>query len=581
MYRMLFCALLLVGMPVTCFAQVLRAVPPPAPAAEPRLFCGQFVTYSDDFDGQYQQFYDYVAAHYVDRQAVSKLKPFKGHIDTAGERDLLFKELLAQLNDRWTQFYSSEDIAAAQLLQSKGLTGPGLRLDPSKEGWSVAFVFARGAAELAGLRAGDTVLEVDGIKLTPDLTRKTVDELISRKPGVDAEFTVLESGAVKPAKIRVRYLPSDTTLVEAKMLEGNVVYVRVTTFMNYQLLRQFSAALAKMQREARGRIEGIVLDLRGNTGGYMDLAFQFAGAFVNEGPIARTTGRNGRVAVDTVYSAQGYLPELLEPTPANLQLVEDLLTKPMVVLINGSSMSAAEMLTSALKDSKRAQVVGERTWGKAVSFQTIACYGGMLQLVTGTFAGPSGYNHNLQGIDPTTKVVQPRRSTRDIQLESALLALQPQAKPAMDVTPSQTSTYDQRTVLAVILCLWTLGGVLGVTAYILSSRRKRARPVVEEPDFSWAQPVDDVVRTEQPVLEAMLGCDVEEEVAGVLAEAPPEPDSALATTDRQTVLAESFYIGSPCYLCQHRFREGDIITHRSEGSGCFSYCLRCAQDSNQ
>ncbi len=575
MVRIFLCLSLMLCVPAASQAQVLHAMPAPAAVPEtPRLFSGQGVAYELTFSGQYRQVFDLIARRYADRDAVAKLKPFEGAIKTAAERDQRIKELLGQLKDRWTEYRSAADYADAAHLRDLGLVGPGVLLDRSEGGWKVSLVFARSAAEKAGLRAGDRVVTIGGNKLEPFLSQAELNFAISGAIDTEVEIEYVPAGKPEKATTKLKYQPYDGTIVQAKRLAGNVVYVQVTTFMNYNLLREFAAALAAMQNEGDGRIEGVVLDLRGNTGGYMELAFEFAGAFIKSGPIARTVGRDGRIAHETVYTAQGYLPELLKPTARNLQLVEALQSKPMVVLVNGSTMSAAEMLTNALKDSGRAEIIGERTWGKGVSFNTFPAFGGELQLVTGTFAGPSGYQHNGKGITPHTVVSQPRHSAGDPQLEAALAAVARKPETAaVQPAPGSVANAGMSVGLAfalVTVLVFLLAAVFGLMAYWLS-RRYSVTPVRHpEPDFSWTGDEPEVV-AEVPALATMDG-----ELASALIPAEEGADE-LENVDMQILAAGSYFIGTPCQQCGHRFEESDVITHKAESSGCFSYCLHCAQ----
>ena len=555
--RICLCAVLYFAVPLTASAQVMRAAPAPE---TPRLFSSQGVKYADGFTGEYRQVYELIARRYVDRQVVKQLKPYDGPIADAAERDRRIKELVEQLNDRWTKFRSADDLADAQDRFDVGAVSPGFALDRSEAGWVVSYLWCRGAAEKSGLRRGDRIVSVNGAELSAAMSQSELEWTICGSVGEEVEVRYFSPGAKQKSTTKLTYLAYDPTVVSAKLLDGNVLYVQVTTFSNFNLLNDFARAMAAVMRQAKGQVTGIVLDLRGNTGGYMDLAFEFAGAFVRSGPISRTTSRDGRVLHDTTHIAQPYLPELLNLSQANLKLVEALYDAPMVVLVNSSTMSAAEMLTSALKDSGRATILGEQTWGKAVSFISVPVCAGQLQLVTGTFAGPSGYNHNLKGIAPHEVLVQPRQANGDPQLERALVLLKSKKVASVpgDVNDARK---DSNAVLVFLgsMSIFLLAVVIGLIASKVKSRKSSA---VREPDFSWAETADET------------GAVPPGSVDLTLPDGEPAP-MATVVLDSSIVAPDSYYIGVRCPICYRRFAAGDDIIHRACNSGCFTYCADC------
>lgn len=587
--RIMLCAALAFSLPGTALAQLLRIAPE---VETPRIFSGQSVKYADGFTGQYRYVYELISRRYPDMEAVKTLKPYQGKITTAEERDRRIKELVGQLNDRWLKFRSAADLSDANDRYLLGLVTPGFMLDQRNGGWFVSVVWARGAAEKAGLRPGDRIVSIDGTELTDEMTRSQVDWTLANYPDIEVDVEYFAPGAKEKSTVKLKYAAQDNTVVAAKMLPGKVLYVQVTTFMNFNLLNEFARQVAGAVRESEGEVAGIVLDLRGNTGGYMDLAFEFAGAFIREGEFSKTVSRDGRVLHQTTHRALPYLPELLTPSAANVKLVNALYDAPMVVLTNGSTMSAAEMLTSALKDCKRATILGEKTWGKAVSFHTLAVAGGELQLVSGRFAGPSGYDHSERGIEPHKVVVQPRNPDGDPQLEAALVALKTapfQRRNDQSRESSEVMLLIQwgPPVVGVILLAVLAGGLLHRIA-----RRKPVGPVRNpEPDFSWIAGYEggegDVQVVDAADSDAAAAGGVaapsgalrarDDTVVGSLL----EPDE-YRPDDRGEVCTEilppdSHWIGAPCQLCGRRFSAGDDINHHNTSSGCSTYCVVCIE----
>lgn len=578
MTRLFLSVALLFVVPAMAPAQVLRAAPKPA-AEPPRLFSSQGTRFGDSFNEQYRQVYEVVARRYASREVVSKLKLHEGVIKTVEERDQRIKELLAQLDDEWTEYRTAAEILEVMHWRDMGYVSPGMRLDRRPEGWVVSIVGARTAAEKAGLRPGDRVVEFDGAPLTLEMTKREANLGVLGLVGGEVEVKFVEAGKKEPTTTKLTYLPYDATVVEAKRLPGNVVYVRVTTFMNWNLLREFAAALSAMQAEGEGRIDGLILDLRGNTGGLVDLAFEFAGAFVKQGAIGRTRSREGRVARETTFITEDYLPELMTATKANTDLVAALQKVPMVTLINGSTMSSGELLVNALKDSGRSEVLGEQTWGKGVSFVSLPCFGGELQLVTGTFTSPTGFNHNKKGIAPHTVVVQPRQG-EDLQLKEALASIE--RKVAAAASPAGESARNSRDTVEMVMALliaiglvFVVGSLFGVIGYWLSTRRTRT--VSDTPVPTWVQEleaegiIEPLVLDDEPAAGSVPVTDLD-----VVDLSLTEADNVvLPGFDAEILPADSLYINTPCNQCGTRFAEGDLITHLPESSGCFTYCLQC------
>lgn len=589
--RIMLCAVLGISLPAAALGQVPGRAAPPA-VESPRLFSSQGGKYPDGFTGQYRYVYELVARRYVNMEAARTLKPYEGKIATAQERDRRIKELLAQIDDRWLKFRSGDDLVDAGHRFDLGLVSPGFHLDYRDGGWVVSIVFARTAAEKAGLRPGDRIVSIDGNELTAAMNQSQIDWTVGNFPGTEVEVEYLAPGAKEKSAVQLTYAAYDNTVVAVTMLPGKVLFVKVTTFMNFNLLNEFAREVAKAARESDGQIAGIVLDLRGNTGGYMDLAFEFAGAFIAKGEFCRTVGRDGRVLHETTHSALPYLPELLNPSADNVKLVNALYKAPMVVLTNGSTMSAAEMLTSALKDCKRATIVGEQTWGKAASFHTLAVAGGELQLVTGRFAGPSGYDHGRRGISPHKVVVQPRNPDGDPQLEAAVVALK--TAPFQPVDEERAAKNSDALLLVwgpVVAGCLLLACAIGLGVH-LATRRSRKSPVLDpKPDFSWIAgssgdgdvQVADVADGEI-VTGAALGGTVPtglRERDETLGASLLEPDE-FRFDDRGEVCSkilppDSHWIGAPCHLCGKKFAAGDDINHHTTSGGCSTYCVECIE----
>ena len=244
------------------------------------------------------------------------------------------------------------------------------------------------AAE-AGVKPGDLIVKVDG-KSVQGLTLNEAVDLMRGPVGSEIVITVVRKGVDKPFDISII---RDTIKIKATRakLEGDAVVLRISSFTD-QTYPNLKEGLKKMLKKAGGinKINGIVLDLRNNPGGLLNQAILVADAFLDKGEIVSTRGRNPQ---DT---------ERFNATPGDLAQ-----GKPIVVLINGGSASASEIVSGALKDHRRAVVVGTQSFGKG-SVQTIIPLqgNGAMRLTTARYYTPSGRSIQNLGILPDIIVEQ-------------------------------------------------------------------------------------------------------------------------------------------------------------------------------
>jgi carboxyl-terminal processing protease len=247
-------------------------------------------------------------------------------------------------------------------------------------------------ADAAGIEAGDFITHVDG----ESLLGLTLDQAVDRMRGpVGSEIiiTVVREGTAEPFDVSIIRDTIRLTAVRAR-LEGDAVVLRVSTF-NDQTWPNLRDGLRDTIEEAGGlsEISGVVLDLRNNPGGLLTQAIRVSDAFLDQGEIVSTRGRR---------------PEDGERFNATAgDLIEGL---PMVVLINGGSASASEIVAGALQDHRRAIVVGTRSFGKGSVQTVIPLRGdGAMRLTTSRYYTPSGRSIQALGVSPDIVVEQPPR----------------------------------------------------------------------------------------------------------------------------------------------------------------------------
>ncbi|MDF3607307.1 S41 family peptidase [Paracoccus sp. DMF-8] len=246
------------------------------------------------------------------------------------------------------------------------------------------------AAE-AGVKAGDFITHVNGESLMGLSLDQSVEKM--RGPvGSEITITILREGENEPFDLKITRDTIKLTVVRTRVLDHSIV-LRVSTF-NDETMSTLQTELAKAVEEAGGmdKVRGIVLDLRNNPGGLLNQAIEVSDAFLDKGEIVSTRGRKPEES-ERWNAKQGDLAE----------------GKPIVVLINGGSASASEIVTGALQDHRRAIVVGTKSFGKG-SVQTVmpVTSDSAIRLTTARYYTPSGRSIQALGINPDIIVEQPR-----------------------------------------------------------------------------------------------------------------------------------------------------------------------------
>ena len=242
----------------------------------------------------------------------------------------------------------------------------------------------------AGIEPGDRISKIDA----QSTTGMDVEEIVKRlrgAPGTRVTLTVSRNDR-PPFELTLSRAVIHVVSVKSDLKGDNIGYVRIAAFTE-STARELATAIGRLKDRARGRLNGLILDLRNDPGGLLDAAVEVAGDFTDGGVVVTTHGRTGQD--DHVYRA-----------PATGDLVRG---TPVVVLINSASASAAEIVAGALQDHHRATVMGTRSFGKG-SVQTIIPLDGQgaLRLTTALYYTPSGRSIQGQGIAPDIVVGLPK-----------------------------------------------------------------------------------------------------------------------------------------------------------------------------
>jgi carboxyl-terminal processing protease len=234
----------------------------------------------------------------------------------------------------------------------------------------------------AGLQAGDLIIRLDE-KTVKGMTLNDAVKIMRGKPGTDIELTVVREGEDKPLSFVVTRDIIKVKSVKNRMLDPGYGYIRISNFQS-RTAPQLLNAINELKEENKDGLKGLVLDLRNNPGGVLNAAAEVSDLFIDKGKLVYTEGR-----IDNSHYEYNAKPgDILDGAP-------------VVVLINGGSASASEIVAGALQDHKRAVVMGSKSFGKG-SVQTIQelISGGAVKITTARYFTPLGRSIQGAGITP-------------------------------------------------------------------------------------------------------------------------------------------------------------------------------------
>lgn len=234
----------------------------------------------------------------------------------------------------------------------------------------------------AGLKSGDLIIRLDD-KTVKGMTLDDAVKIMRGDPGTDIKLTVIREGADKPLPFTVTRDIISVQSVKSRMLEPDYGYIRISNFQSHtgsDLIKEVS----NLKKENKSELKGLVLDLRNNPGGVLSAAADVSDAFINEGKLVYTKGR----LANSDFEFNAKPGDIMDGSP-------------MVVLINGGSASASEIVAGALQDHHRAIIMGSKSFGKG-SVQTIQELrsGGAVKITTARYFTPNGRSIQGEGITP-------------------------------------------------------------------------------------------------------------------------------------------------------------------------------------
>lgn len=248
-------------------------------------------------------------------------------------------------------------------------------------------------AARAGIKSGDIITRIDGEPVPSGDGQQAVDKLRG-EAGSEIALTIAREGSEEPLELSLKREVIKVASVRTRTLEPGFIYLRVAQFQQHTA----SEVREKLRRAmARGRLRGAVLDLRSNPGGLLDAAVEVADVFIDEGAIVSTRGRIDS-ANESFNATRGDLAD----------------GAPLVVLVDGGTASAAEIVAGALKDHHRAVILGQRTFGKGSVQSVLPLDGGdALKLTTARYYTPAGTSIQAAGIEPDIELADLRLTVPD------------------------------------------------------------------------------------------------------------------------------------------------------------------------
>ncbi|MBO9540045.1 S41 family peptidase [bacterium] len=333
----------------------------------------------------FRQVYDLVKSEFIDGK-VQENKLEYGAI----------RGLLESLDDPYTRFMEPKVFKSMQDERHGSFFGIGIQIGMNKDKHlSVIAPIEDTPAAKAGLKSGDHIVEIDG-KTTKSMA---IEEAVSHIRGNKGTKVTLkiQRGAQKPFDVAIIRDSIATKAVKTRDLESNIGYIRLSTFMNENADQDMRLALDKFKNKS-----ALVLDLRGNPGGLLPNAVSIGSMFIDKGvPVVQIVDREGN-------------RETLDST-GRLAIPKN---KPVVVLVDGGSASASEILSGALQDTHRATLVGTKTFGKGLVQTVHALDGGSgVAITTNKYLTSGGNDINKKGITPDVVVEFPQLATASAELE--------------------------------------------------------------------------------------------------------------------------------------------------------------------
>ena len=306
------------------------------------------------------------------------------YVDPVDDHQLLQAAIRGMVSslDPYSAYLDGDEYDDIKISSSGQYSGVGIEVS-MEDGQVVVVAPLDGSpAAAAGIRSGDVIATIDGVPVNTTALADTIGRMRG-KEGTSVKIGILREGSTEPLQITLKRSRVQLHSVSSELPQAGYGYVRIAQFSE-TTGEELNAALKALRTKNGAPLKGLVLDLRNNPGGVLEAAVAVADAFLDSGVIVSAKGRTAESKFE------------MSATPG-----DDLNGAPLVVLVNGGSASAAEIVAGALKDHHRATLMGRTTFGKG-SVQTVMPLGRdrAIKLTTSLYYTPSGVSINHRGIAP-------------------------------------------------------------------------------------------------------------------------------------------------------------------------------------
>jgi carboxyl-terminal processing protease len=358
------------------------------------------------------------------------------YVDSVDDHELMEKAVRGMVSalDTHSAFLDSEEFEEMRLSTMGSYPGVGIEVVAEDHGVKILRPIEGSPAEQAGMQSGDLIVKIDGVEVGADLGG-AINRM--RGPaGSTVKLSVRRGASPDLLEFSLRRAKVEVRSVAQQLLEPGYGYLRITSFSE-TTADDVGHAVARLKRDSPAGLKGLILDLRNNPGGVLEAGVAVADAFLERGLIVSADGRTP----DAQFR--------MEATPGDL-----IGGAPLVLLVNGGSASAAEIVAGALKDHGRAELVGHKTYGKG-SVQTVMplSHGGALKLTTSRYFTPSGASIHDKGILPDVLIGGPDESPPDLVGDASLASLtkrDPEVRLALAELKVRARADAQHVVLATV-----------------------------------------------------------------------------------------------------------------------------------
>lgn len=326
---------------------------------------------------------------------------YQGQIKSDEDAKVAIDTMLASLDDPYSRYMTKAEYSDQNTSISSKITGIGVNIASVSGKIHIINVMEGTPAQVANLQSGDVIVDIDG-KEVNGLPLSDVASLVRGPENTIVQMTILRNKDKFVKKVMRKEIKIKTV---KSSVDKNIGYIQISSFIGATTPNEFMEAAEKTKDS-----QGLILDLRGNTGGLLPNAIFIANLFIPDGNIVSIVGRN-----DYRYDIFA-------------QDTEFLIDKPMIVLVDGASASASEILSGALKDYKKAKLLGTKTFGKGMVQKIVPLPNETgLNLTIAKYLTPNGSDINKKGINPDIEVKLTEKDLKahnDVQLNTAKKILQ-------------------------------------------------------------------------------------------------------------------------------------------------------------